>query len=97
MIQIDIPYDTYVNSTYYFAIPLCAGLVIQFIFASAPKYALIILKFMSPIEVFYSLFLFLKFDLDLFVDGLFTWVVSINFFLINTIHFQFNKNLKEKI
>lgn len=77
-VEIDVPFEQDVWSAYFLSIPCCAGLVVQFIFPCAPKYALIILKFMAPIKVLLSLELFLMPDIDLIIYGLLTWSVSIS-------------------
>lgn len=71
-----LPYNVFRDNLYHFAIPLMIGVLIQNFCPHSPMFSRAILKRLSPIAILNIHFFYLQFDLDLYVYGLFTWVVS---------------------
>lgn len=70
-IEIENPYDTFKYNLLHFALPFIIGLIIQKLFPDLKKCSMIFLQFLSPIAIFYSVFVELSYELDLYINGLF--------------------------
>lgn len=71
---------------FHFFIPLCAGIVLQYIFPHARNFAATVLKWISPLAILYFTFMRIDMDMDLFLYGLYTWEVShLNWVISNLI------------
>lgn len=88
------PLSSITTSFDLFFIPLCAGLLLQYMYPRSTGFSKAILKRMAPFAVLCLYFTFLKSDLDLYVYGLFTWMVShmtflkVTFWKRSFLHFQ---------
>lgn len=59
-----------------FFIPICGGLLLQYMYPRSSGFSKAILKRMTPFAVLCMYFTFLKSDLDLYAHGWFAWMVS---------------------
>lgn len=76
-----LPYNVFRDNLYHFAIPLAVGILIQHINPRSPTFAMAILKRLSPLAILNIHFFYLQFDFDLYVYGLFKWMVDYRFVL----------------
>lgn len=71
-----LPYNVFRDNLFHFAIPLAVGVLIQNIYPRSPMFSMAILKRLSPLAILNIHFFYVQFDLDLYVYGLFKWVVN---------------------
>lgn len=74
-----LPYNLFGDNLYHFVIPIMFGVVIQNFCPRSPTISMAILKRLSPLAILNLHFFYLQFDLDLYVYGLFKWIVRYDF------------------